>query len=543
MKNVRIGFDIKEAGPLVKPVGYQPVRCHIIFDIKLESFKRKARLVAGGHMTETPKTLTYASVVSRESVRIALTLAALNDLEVKAGDIMNAYLTAPVAEKIYTICGPEFGTDKGKWAIITRALYGLKSAGASFRNHLADCMQLLGYTSCKADPDVWMKAEVRPSDGHKYYAYVLLYVDDILSLHHDAMTQIKSIDKYFHVKPESMGDPDMYLGAKLRKVILPNGVEAWSASPSKYVQEAVKNIVEYLAAEMPDLKLPKKAAAPFPRNYAPEVDISPPLNAEQASIYGSHIGILRWMVELGRVDMITEVSMLASHLAYPREGHFIAMLHIYGYLKHKHNSTLVYDPSYPDIDHSVFKSCDWKEFYGNVTEAIPPNAPPARGKGVDIRLYVDADFAGNAITRRSRTGYIVKLNEAPVAWSSKRQATIETSVFGSEFVAMKHGMEYVRGLRYKLRMMGVPIDGPAYVFGDNMSVIYNTTSRPESMLKKKSNSVCYHAVREAAAMGEITTAHIPTGENLSDLCTKVVPGGRKRDHLVSGLLYDTVTYA
>lgn len=112
-------------------------------------------------MTETPASVTYASVVSRESVRIALTLAALNDLEVKTADIENAYLTAPVGEKIWCRLGPEFGADAGKKALIVRALYGLKSAGASFRNHLADCMRHLGWESCKADQDVWLKPEVR----------------------------------------------------------------------------------------------------------------------------------------------------------------------------------------------------------------------------------------------------------------------------------------------------------------------------------------------------------------------------------------------
>ena len=125
-------------------------------DVKMETFQRKARLVAGGHMTEvTSATMTYASVVSRESVRIALTLAALNDLEVKTADIENAYLTAPIGEKIWCTLGPEFGEDAGKRAIIVRALYCLKSAGASFRNHLADCVCHLGWESCKADHDVW----------------------------------------------------------------------------------------------------------------------------------------------------------------------------------------------------------------------------------------------------------------------------------------------------------------------------------------------------------------------------------------------------
>ena len=85
-----------------------------------------------------------------------------------------------------------------------------------------------------------------------------------------------------------------------------------------------------------------------------------------------------------------------------------------------------------------------------------------------------------------------------------KQATIETSVFGADFVAMKQGMECLRGLRYKLRMMGVAISGPSYIYGDNMSDIHNT-QRPKSMLKKKSNSICYHAMREAVAMGECLT--------------------------------------
>ena len=132
------------------------------------------------------------------------------------------------------------------------------------------------------------------------------------------------------------------------------------------------------------------------------------------------------------------------------------------------------------------------------------------------------------------------MNSAPLIWFSKRQPTVETSVFGAEFVAMKNGMEAVRGLRYKLRMMGIPVDGPAYVYGDNMSVIHNT-QRPESMLKKKSNSICYHYCRESVAMNECITGHVPTKQNVADLCTKVIPGGAQRDYLVTQTMYDITT--
>ncbi len=88
--------------------------------------------MAGGHLTQVPVTITYASVVSRETVRLALTFASLNDLEVKVGNVLNAYITAPVKEKVWTILGPKFGHDSGKSAVIVHALYGHKSAGAAF---------------------------------------------------------------------------------------------------------------------------------------------------------------------------------------------------------------------------------------------------------------------------------------------------------------------------------------------------------------------------------------------------------------------------
>ena len=400
---------------------------------------------------------------------------------------------------------------------------------------MADCMATLGYKPCKADPDLWMKPSVK-TDGTKYWTYVLFYVDDCLAMSEDATSILKQIDKYFKMKKGSIGDPDIYLGAKLKEHTLPNGVKAWGKSPSKYIQEAVKNIETYLAKEgQPGLK--KKITSPFPANWHAELDTSEELDHKEAGHYQSQIGILRWMVELGQIDIMAEVSILASYNTMPRKGHLEAVYHLYAYLKAKHNSTMIFDPSYPKISESDFKEVDWKEFYGDVTEAIPPNAPEPRGKCIDLTLYVDASHADDRLHRRSRSAYILFLNMAPIAWLSKKQATVETSVFGAEFVAMKIGVEHSRSVRYKLRMMGVPIDGATNVFGDNMSVIHNT-SKPESTLKKKSHSICYHFIREAAAMNEIRTGHVATEHNPADIGTKIIPAGRKRDHLVGLVLWD-----
>jgi Reverse transcriptase (RNA-dependent DNA polymerase) len=338
-------------------------------------------------MTDTPASMTYASVVSHESVCCALTLAALNDLQVKAGDIQNAYLTAPCEEKITCICGPEFGEDAGKTARLVRAAlyHGLKSSGAAYRDHLAKgIVRHLGYTPCLADNDVWLKEEVR-EDGFQYYSYILIYVDDILVIHHDAMKVLKKIDWYFKMKPESMGDCDIYLGCKLRLHTLGvGGVQAWLQLPSKYVnKEAVANAESYYLKHY-NLKFPTKVSSPFPTGYRPEMDMTPTLKEEDASYYQSQIGVLRWIVEIGRGDIIVEVLLLASRqLALPREGgHDMAQIfHCYAYLKIRRNGCLVFDPKYPDEWLSKYEFCDgqaWSKRYGKVNDEVGKVPPFVR---------------------------------------------------------------------------------------------------------------------------------------------------------------------
>ena len=162
--------------------------------------------------------------------------------------------------------------------------------------------------------------------------------------------------------------------------------------------------------------------------------------------------------------------------------------------------------------------------------------PKPIGRAFTLRIYVDSDHAGDQITRRSRTGFVVFLNSAPIYWMIKKQGSCETSTYGSELVAMKQATEFVKGLRYKLRMMGIPVDEPAFIFGDNQSVLQNT-GLPQSTLKKKSNSIAFHFVREGTAKDEWRTTYINTHENVADLLTKPLPSGEKRWKFVSMLLH------
>ena len=514
--------------------GHTYLECYMIFDVKMD-FTRKARLVANGAKTPDLVASTYAGVVSRETVRIAFTYAALNGLDIMAADIQNAYLQAPISEKYWTICGPEFGSEiEGSKAYIVRALYGCKSSGRDFRQHLRECMEMLKYESCLADPDLWIRKAVN-DEGNQYYEYMLLYVDDCLSVSQHPREALEEINKYFPMKPNSVESPKLYLGAKVSKVQLPNGVETWAMSMSQYVKEAVRNVESYMQKK--GLALIKKAGTPMSLGYSPEVDGSPELSEEEGTYYQSLIGILRWIVEMGRIDIITEVSAMSSYVAMPREGHLLQLFHIFAYLRINHNARTVFDPTYPAIDDEAFIKRNWDGLYGDGGEAIPDNAPEPLGNEFVTRAYVDASFAGCKITRRSRTGFLVYINSAIVYAFSKKQGSCETSTFGSEFVAMRQCCEYIRGLRYKLRMMGIPVNNPTFVMGDNQSVLWNTTV-PDSTLKKKSSAVAYHFVREGVANDEWRTSYVNTKENPSDVCTKVIPNGEDRKRKIRMILYD-----
>jgi len=282
------------------------------------------------------------------------------------------------------------------------------------------------------------------------------YVDDCLVVSEKAESILRDeIGKYWNLKESSIGKPKIYLGGKCREVELDNGTNCWA--------------------------------------------------------FGS-----------SRVDICLEVSLMSSHLALPREGHLECLFHIFAYLEKYHNAEMVFDPTEPQFDPNAFKRQDWT--YSTMseserTEVLPPGMPRPLGKGFVIRCFVDADHAGDEITRRSRTGFIVYLNNAPVYWYSKRQGSVESSTYQAEFTAMREATEYIRALRYKLRMMGIPVEDAAYIFGDNQSVLANTTN-PGSTLKKKCAAVAYHVVREGVARGEWVTAYINTHDNIADLLTK-----------------------
>ena len=342
------------------PVGFQEITCHLVFDVKFD-LQRKSRYVAGGHLVHKQPTYnTYSSVVSRESVRIGFLIAALNDLDVWAGDISNAYLHAKTKEKVWFRAGAEFGNQANRRVIIVRALYGLPGSGNAWRSALAGTLRNhMGYTSTLADPDVWYKAATK-ANGEEYYSYILIYVDDVLCIHEHPQTIMEMIQSQYPVKPKSIGPPTVYLGANIQKLDSNTpGKQCYGQSCEQYVREAIKNVKARLKQD--GFSYNKKLSDPnySPQQpfshikYRPELDTSFECTDDQASYYLNLIGVLRWIVELGRIDINFEVSVLSQYMANPRTRHLNQALHIFKYLDiHKENS-IAFDLTYVYLDNPV----------------------------------------------------------------------------------------------------------------------------------------------------------------------------------------------
>ena len=315
MRNVRPAFEVFEGTKDQLPVGYQFMKCHMIFDVKFgENFHHKARLVAGGHMTETPATLTYSSVVSSDSVWIALTAAALNDLQVMLCNIQNAYLMADCQEKIWRYAGPEFGLEQGSIMFVRKVLYGLKSSGTAFRAHLAETLCDIGFHPTRADPDVWRRPAEK-ADGEEYYEYILCYIDDLLLISKDATKVLQGVQAVFKFKDDKIVCPEVYLGAQLDTMTV-DGFDGWTMSSQKCIKAAIDNVEEVLAKT--DQRLLTKCGTLLKSGYQPELDTSPELKLNGLQRYQELIGMLRWAVDLGRVDILLETALMSTHLALPQ---------------------------------------------------------------------------------------------------------------------------------------------------------------------------------------------------------------------------------
>jgi hypothetical protein len=194
-----------------KSDGWQYTPMHMMFDIKQQYLRHKARLLCGGHMIDSLGHATYSSTIKDISVRLLMIIATQNSLDMMVGNIGNPFPTAPCAEKIWTNAGPEFGNRAGSKIILKRALYGLKTASRSFHEFFGDCLRSMGFQPSRADQDLWL----RKSDNYNGYDYMATHVDDIITASKQPGEYMAKIEQEIHNKEDS---PTYYLGSNIKKI-------------------------------------------------------------------------------------------------------------------------------------------------------------------------------------------------------------------------------------------------------------------------------------------------------------------------------------
>ena len=265
---------------------------------------------------------------------------------------------------------------------------------------------------------------------------------------------------------------------------------------------------------------PQQYSSPLEKNDHPKLDNTKELPDDDITKYQSMIGALQWAVSLGRFDVHTAVMTMGSFRVAPREGHLQRLKRIYGYLRKYKNGAFRIRTGIPDYSHLENVEYDWMySVYGNVKELIPHDMPKPLGKPVVTMTFKDANLYHDMVTGRAVTGVLHMINGTPIDWYSKRQDTVETATYGSEFVAARIATDQIIDLRTTLRYLGVPIQDRAYMFGDNQSVITSSTI-PHSSLNKRHNALSYHHVREAIVAGILWFFKIDGKENPADILSK-----------------------
>ena len=487
------------------PDGHKKIRVHFVFAVKHDG-RHKARLVADGHLTETPLDSVYSGVVSLRSLRIVLFLAELNDLELYGADVSNAYLEAETKEKVYIIGSEGFGELEGHTLVIYKALYGLKSSGKRWHERLYDVLRSIGFTPSKADSDVWMRKK------NDHYEYIAVYVDDLAIASRDPQALITILQEQCKLQLKGVGPLTYHLGCDFARD--EDGTLYYG--PRRYIDKILDTYKRNFGTE------PHNKNSPMVQNDHPEIDDSDFLGPEDIKLYQSMIGALQWCISLGRFEILPAVMTMGRFRICPRQGHMERLKRIYGFLrKYKHGAIRIRTGLPDDIVETENEwDNDWLyTVYGEVKELLPPDAPEPLGKPVRITTFEDANLYHDLLTGRAVTGALHFLNGTPVDWYSKRQDTVETATYGSEFIAARIATDQIIDLRTTLRYLGVPLAGPAHMFGDNQSVITSSTI-PHSSLSKRHNALSYHRVREAIAGKVIRFFYVPGKDNPADILSK-----------------------
>ncbi len=338
-----------------------------------------------------------------------------------------------------------------------------------------------------------------------------LLVDDLACALLDPAAFIKELSEVYGFKLKGTGPIEFHLGCDFYR----DSDGVLCISPKKHIDKMVDSYERIFGS-----KPLQKYRSPLDKGDHPETDTTELLGQDDIAVYQSMIGSLQWTVSLARIDIATAVMTMSGFRTAPRVGHLERLKRVYGYLSKFQHGVLRFRTNEPDYSDLADQDFDWMyTVYGNVQEFLPSDAPQPLGKPVLISHYLDANLFHVILTDRSVTGILTLPNASPADWYTKKQATVETATYGSEFAASRTCVERDIDLRNTLRYLGVPVRKKAYMFGDNESVV-NSSITPHAKLHKRHTALSFHRVREAIAARTIAYHHLRSESNVADMLSK-----------------------
>ena len=265
---------------------------------------------------------------------------------------------------------------------------------------------------------------------------------------------------------------------------------------------------------------PRKSRPPLEEGDHPELDTSELCDEHQTKQFQTLIGQLQWLISLGRFDIAVHVMSLSRFRAQPRKGHLDRAKRIVGYLLFLPDGAIRFRTGEPDFSSLKDQEYDWtRSVYSGACEQIPHDIPKPLGKHVQTTHYVDANLHHDLATGKAVTAVLHFLNQTPIDAYTKRQSTVETATYRSEFVAARTAVDQIVDIHTTLQYLGVPIRDKSYMFWDSRSVVTSSTI-PNSTISKRHHLASYHRVREAIAAKYISFHWKDGKSNPADILSK-----------------------
>jgi hypothetical protein len=440
----------------------------------------KARLVAKGFAQREGVDYfdLYAPVGKHNTLRMLLSTAAAQDLEVHQLDITTAFLNGKLDEEVW-VKQPE-GFEQQSLVMkrsayrLHKALYGLKQAPRAWHSALKTALEEFGFVESSADAALYTR---KSSSG---LTYMLLYVDDVLVFDKD-ISVVQSIKQQVlsKFKGRDLGEVSTYLGIQVTR-----------DRAARSIRLSQSNAIGELIAKQ-GLREANSRATPLQPGQQ-LVKEGEPLQWEgKVNPYAEIVGSLLYISNCTRPDISYAAGMLARYSSAPTVEHMAAAKGVLRYLAGTQHDNLVY------------KQC------------INPSSSSS-----EVRGYGDADYAGCKDSRRSTTGYVFKMNGGAVSWCSKRQAVVATSTAEAEYVAAAATVKEALWLRKLLQDLQLAVDGPLQLHTDNQAALALLTGSNTNSQRAKHIDTVYHFARERVERGEVAFSYCPSSEMPADILTK-----------------------